>query len=284
MTASGSEPLLEAVELTVDFGGLRAVDGVSLHVPRGSLVGLIGPNGAGKTTTIDALTGFVPHRGKVRFGGRDVSDEPPHRRARLGMARTWQSLELFDDLTVRENCRVAADRGGARSLLTDLVRPSRRRDDRRVDWTLELLDLGPWADAHPGELPLGVRKLAAVARALSAAPAAHASEGGGRPGGAGAAVAGPELLLLDEPAAGLDSAESLALGAKLRVLIDEGISIFLIDHDMGLVLSVCDELYVLDFGRVIASGSPDEVRNDPRVVAAYLGETHARTAGPEAHR
>ena len=262
--AAPPRPLLRAIELTVDFGPVRAVDGVSLDVAEGELVGLIGPNGAGKTTTIDALSGFVPHRGRVVLDGVDLSDLPPHARARHGLVRTFQSLELFDDLTVRENCIVAAHPGGVRELLTDLVRPSRARDTAQVDWALDLLGLGPWAGEHPSSLPLGVRKLVAVARSLSSA------------GTAGATA--PRVVLLDEPAAGLDSAESLALGERLREVVAAGVSVLLVDHDMGLVLSVCDRLVVLDFGATIAQGTPGAVRDDPRVIAAYLGE-HAVAAG-----
>ncbi len=253
MPDDGGQVLLRATGLTVSFGGVRAVDDVDLAVRQGSLVGLIGPNGAGKTTTIDALTGFVPHRGRVEVDGRSLDRLGPHRRAAAGLARTWQSLELFDDLTVLENCRVAADRPSLRAFLADLVRPERPRDEADLWWALDLLGLTDLADARPTDLPLGHRKLAAVARALAARP---------------------RLVLLDEPAAGLDSEESLVLGERLRHILDHGISVFLVDHDMGLVLGVCDELYVLDFGRVIAHGTPAQIRADARVIEAYLGETH----------
>ncbi len=244
------ELLLETHGLSVSFGAVSAVNELDLQVSAGVLAGLIGPNGAGKTTTIDALTGFVPARGRVLFDGDELSGWSPDRRARRGLVRTWQSLELFDDLTVEENCRVAADPPSLRGALADLWRPNRARVSDGAREALERLGIAHLADRRPQELSLGQRKLVGVARAL--AP-------------------GPRLVLLDEPAAGLDSDESAVLGGHLRRLVDGGLTILLVDHDMGLVLSVCDHLTVLDFGRVIASGPPTEVRRDERVIAAYLG-------------
>jgi branched-chain amino acid transport system ATP-binding protein len=251
-TADGPDPTsrLRARGLGVTFGGVRAVHDLDLDVGDGQLVGLIGPNGAGKTTTIDALTGFVRHQGRVWAGAVDLTDAPPHRRAAAGVARTWQSLELFDDLTVAENLQVASDRSSLVSTLADVARPRRHQVDDGVAWAIDVLGLGPVAGAYPTQLPLGQRKLAAVARGLAARPS---------------------VLLLDEPAAGLDSSESLALGAILQRVVEHGTSILLVDHDMALVLGVCDHLYVLDFGRLITAGDPDAVRADPAVIHAYLG-------------
>jgi branched-chain amino acid transport system ATP-binding protein len=241
--------VLETSGLSVRFGGVRAVDEVDVVVQEGRLVGLIGPNGAGKTTFVDAITGFVRYTGRVELDGHDLAGLPPHARARRGLARTWQSTELFDDLTVRENLRVAAERPSWLALAAELVgRPA--GDDVATDEALELLELRPFADAMPSELTQGQRKLVGVGRAVAMRP---------------------RLLCLDEPAAGLDTHESEELGRRLRQIADAGTATLLIDHDMGLVLTICDVIVVLEFGKVIASGPPDDVRRDPLVVKAYLG-------------
>ena len=255
MTATGDEGkqpamLLETNDLTVRFGGLVAVNEVDLAVPGGKLVGLIGPNGAGKTTLIDALTGFVPSAGSTRFDGVLVDGWPSHRRARAGMARTFQSVELFEDLTISENLLAHADPFEPGAWLIDLFRPARAEVAELGP--LELLGLDGVADAMPSELSHGTRRLVGIARALASRP---------------------KLLLLDEPAAGLDASETVALGHKLRHIVDRGVaSALLIDHDMELVMGICDEIYVLNFGTLIAHGTPEEVRKDATVRQAYLGE------------
>jgi len=240
-------PVLRVRGLSVAFGGVHALTDVDLEVGEGELVGLIGPNGAGKTTFIDAITGFVGHSGEVELAGRDVAGLAPHAIAALGSARTWQGTDLFDDLDVRENLTVAA---GADAAAGD------------IEAVLERMGLSPVATAMPAELSEGQRKLVGLARAV---------------------VSRPRLLCLDEPAAGMDTRESATLGRRLRELADRGQSTLLIDHDMGLVLGICDRVVVLEFGRVIATGAPDTVRKDPAVMAAYLGgaaESAAAVADP----
>jgi branched-chain amino acid transport system ATP-binding protein len=242
--------LLECRDVAVTYGGLKALQPTTLQVDAGQLVGLIGPNGAGKTTLIDALTGVTPCEGRVTFDGRDLTGMRPHRRAMAGLGRTFQGLELFEDLSVLENLRVAADRTRWWSFLLDPIFPGRAGGDASVTSALQTVGIEKYADALPSELSNGVRKLVAVGRALAS---------------------DPMMILLDEPAAGLDSDESKDLGTQLRGLVADGLGLLLVDHDMGLVLSVCDYIYVLDFGQLLAEGTPDAIRADDRVVAAYLG-------------
>jgi branched-chain amino acid transport system ATP-binding protein len=246
--------VLDIARLSVNFGGVHALSDVDVEVDEGQLVGLIGPNGAGKTTLVDAVTGFVGYSGQVRLDGRDLAGLPPHDRAELGLARTWQSSELFDDLSVAENLAVASHRPSLWGTAREVVSGRVAAGAEAVDEALGLVELGWAADLMPGDLSQGQRKLVGIARAVAMQP---------------------RLLLLDEPAAGLDTGESEELGRRLRGLVDSGATMLLIDHDMGLVLSICDVIVVLEFGKVIATGPPDAVRRDPTVVTAYLGSAAA---------
>lgn len=255
--------LLETHDLTVSYGGLHANSNVNIKVEKGKLTGLIGPNGAGKTTFIDAITGFTAvSSGRAEFRGSDLAGLSPAERSRAGLVRTFQSLELFEDLTVWDNLIVMAEQTKWWSFLADIIKPLRKVGvEEDAEWALNLLGLGDLKDRLTLDLSHGQRKLVSVARGLAARP---------------------ELLLLDEPAAGLDSVESQQLGSHLRDILTKDITLFLIDHDMGLVLSVCDYIYVLDFGKIIAEGTPEEIRKNPEVIKAYLGESAGEIQAQEA--
>jgi branched-chain amino acid transport system ATP-binding protein len=244
-----AENVLEVENLTVKYGAVVAVNNVSLQVAGGSITGLIGPNGAGKTTFIDALSGFVASQGKVALRGRRISNLRPHMRQRLGVARTFQSLELFDDLSVIENL-VASCYIPPWHAVRDVVTGRPGQPPQFVEHLLDLLNLRRYRDERVNNLSHGHRKIVSIARAMASQPS---------------------VLLLDEPAAGLDSGESRWFGEQLRSVVRSGISVLLVEHDMDLVLSSCDYLYVLDFGTLIAQGSADQVSRDPKVIAAYLG-------------
>ncbi len=242
--------ILTTTGLTVRYGGNLALDSVSLRIGRGELVGLIGPNGAGKTTFIDALTGFTRCSGTVKLDGAEISRSKPHKRVMAGLGRTWQGAELYHELTVRENLEVAAHRPSLAQTCREIF-TGRAPSPDAVEETAALLGLKDILDRSPDDISQGQRKSVDVARALTA---------------------GCQVLCLDEPAAGLDSDESEELGRRLRELVAAGTSLLLVDHDMGLVLGICDRIYVLDLGRVIATGTPAEIRNSPEVIEAYLGE------------
>jgi branched-chain amino acid transport system ATP-binding protein len=244
------ESLLVTEQVTVEFGGNRALSDVDLDARVGQVTGLIGPNGAGKTTLFNVITGLQsPTAGRVSFDGRDVSRLDTHKRARLGVARTFQRLELFNDLTVRDNLRVAGEIrntwGGLRAAT------NRINVTRETERVLDLIGLTDRADADVSTIPTGTARIVELGRAL---------------------MIQPRLLLLDEPASGQSDEETKAFEALLRRLVTEdGLTILLVEHDMALVMEVCDRIHVLDFGEIISVGTPEEVRSDPRVRDAYLG-------------
>lgn len=233
--------LLYVDQVMVRFGGVMAVGGVSLLARAGEVTGLIGPNGAGKTTLFNVISGMQePTAGSVSLEAVDITPLPPHKRAQRGIARTFQRLELFTSLSVRDNVRVAAELAA----LTNI--------SSTVDQLLERVGLSDVAERLAGDLPTGSARLVEIARALATRP---------------------RLLLLDEPASGLDDAESERLGRLLRSLAADGLGVLLVEHDMGLVMKVCDTIYVLDLGQIIAQGTPDEIQHDQRVLSAYLGSS-----------
>ncbi|HVW35240.1 MAG TPA: ABC transporter ATP-binding protein [Acidimicrobiia bacterium] len=254
---------LEAAGVSKRFAGLVAVDELSLEVRPGEIVGLIGPNGAGKTTFFNCVTGLdQPTAGQVRLDGVDVTGWSPAARARHGLARTFQQVRLFGHLSVRENLLLGRHQHyGASALAAALRTPKARRAERaaaaHVAEVAQRCNLTPVLDAPVRDLPYGVQRMVEVARALATEPA---------------------VLLLDEPAAGMDTTESAYFGDLLRQVHDPATSgsawsILLVEHDVPLVLSVCDRIYVLEFGRLIATGTPAEIRADERVRAAYFGAT-----------
>ena len=243
---------LEIRDLTVSYGGITAVRDISLTIEPGQIVGLIGPNGAGKTTLVDAATGFVGYTGQVLLDGRRIDRLPPHRRARAGLTRSFQSLELFEDLTVAENLRTACDPGGALPYFTDIVYPKHLPLSEAALACIDEFNIGPLLGRLPTELSYGQRRLVAIARSVATSPS---------------------VILLDEPASGLVEWSSIELATLVRRLSsDWGMGILVIEHDIRFVMTACDSVMALDFGRQIAFGSPETVRHDPAVVAAYLGD------------
>jgi branched-chain amino acid transport system ATP-binding protein len=262
--------LLELTNVDKIFGGLRALRSVSLAVERGQIFGLIGPNGAGKTTLFNVITGvYQPDGGAVLFAGKSIAGRSPARIAEAGIGRTFQNIRLFRSMTAEQNVMVAGHRLHQAGLLSAILRTrAYAEDERRLrDRALELLDalgLSKHAAEAASSLPYGSQRRLEIARAL---------------------MLSPELLLLDEPAAGMNSQEARELERQIRWLARErGVTVVLVEHNMSVVMSVCDRVHVLDHGETIANGTPAEVKTNPKVLAAYLGQEieGAHDAAPEA--
>ena len=246
--------LLATDDISVRFGGVQALGGVTVTAEAGCVTGLIGPNGAGKTTLFNVISGLqAPDHGRVLLDGRDITSRAVHQRARLGLARTFQRLEVFGSLSVRDNVRVAVE-------MRRRYSRTRIDVDRTTGQLLERTGVAHLADRRADTLSTGQARLTELARALAT---------------------DPRLLLLDEPGSGLDSSESEGFGDLLEELAAEGLGILMVEHDMELVMKVCTHIHVLDFGVCIAEGTPEEIRRDERVQAAYLGADEDAVPGAE---
>jgi branched-chain amino acid transport system ATP-binding protein len=248
--------LLEVDDIIVRFGGLQALSEPSLECEPGRISGLIGPNGAGKTTLFNVITGLqAPVKGTVRLDGRDITTAKPHKRARLGIARTFQRLEVFGSLSARENVLVAAEM--RKSWSKEKLDPGALADE-----LIDRVGLRPVADEPVAALPTGTARLVELARALATKP---------------------QVLLLDEPSSGLNEEETDEMGVLLKQLAGDGLAVLLVEHDMPFVMETCDHIDVLDFGAIIARGTPAEIQANPVVQSAYLGAASVQTAEAVAH-
>ena len=258
------EALLEAAGLSRRFGGLAAVEAIDLRVERGAIHGLIGPNGAGKTTLLNLIAGaLAPTRGTVRFGGRGITRWGAARRAQAGIRRTFQNLKLFPEMSALENVSLGLHAGARAGIFAALARtPAQRREERaifeRARSALEFVGLAAHANVVAGKLPYGHRRLLEIARAV---------------------VAQPALLLLDEPAAGLNQTEAASLSRLIGRICNQGCTIVLVEHHMDVVMSVCNTVTVLNYGRKLAEGPPGEIQENPAVIEAYLGRGEAAPDG-----
>lgn len=248
--------ILESKDLSIQFGGLKAVDQVNMEIKQGEVFGIIGPNGAGKTTFFNMCSGvYKPTSGEVFFEGKQIGGMPPEEIARLGLARTFQNIKLFKFMSVLENVKIGFHTGTSAGIFNAIMKDQKYKDDeefidRRGREILEMLNLTPFADTLAGNLSYGMQRKVEIARALAL---------------------DPKLLLLDEPAAGMNPNESAELSKFIKMINEQGYTIVLIEHDMKFVMSSCDRLLVLNFGKKIAEGLPQEVRENEQVIEAYFG-------------
>jgi len=252
--------LLSVREVSKNFGGVQAVDQVSFDVPRGAIKALIGPNGAGKTTLFNLVSGFLrPEHGSVLFGGEELRGLPPHRIASMGMTRTFQQIRLFPKMSVLETIMVGCHLHSRGEFLAGMMRlPFTRKEERRVrEESLEILDLlgiSSLADEEATSLPYGRQRVVELGRALACKP---------------------RILLLDEPAAGLNMSETAEMGKRIARIREMGITVLLVEHDMALVMDISDEIVVLSYGKKIAEDEPRGIQRNPEVIRVYLGDNHA---------